>query len=278
MTKIEAGNPVDTYIRQFPADVQVILQEIRQVIREVAPEADEKISYQMPTFFLGGNLVHFAAYKNHVGFYPAPSGIEKFKKELSKYKGAKGSVQFPLNEPMPLDLIRKIVAFRVAENQAKVKSKQKKGKIKDASPEDYISRQPIERQEHLEKIRQTIKALLPEGFQETMQYDMIGFVVPHSQYPEGYHVNPKEPLPFMALANQKGYIALYHQGIYADEALLQWFSGSYEALKIGKLDIGKSCIRFRKMDKIPYDLIGELCTKMTVADYIKLYQVSKPSK
>jgi len=129
MTKIEDGNPVDAYIRQFPADVQVILQQIRQVIREVVPEADEKISYQMPTFFLDGNLVHFAAHKNHIGFYPAPSGIEKFKKELSIYKGAKGSVQFPLNEPMPFDLIRKIVAFRVVENQMKAKNKQKKSEI-----------------------------------------------------------------------------------------------------------------------------------------------------
>jgi hypothetical protein len=82
----------------------------------------------------------------------------------------------------------------------------------------------------------------------------------------------------MALANQKAYIALYHQGIYADKALLQWFSSAYEALKIGKLDIGKSCIRFRKMDKIPYDLIGTLCTKMTVTDYIKLYVAGKPAK
>ncbi|MDZ5724425.1 iron chaperone [Acetobacterium sp. K1/6] len=129
MTKIEDGNPVDAYIRQFPADVQVILQQIRQVIREVVPEADEKISYQMPTFFLDGNLVHFAAHKNHIGFYPAPSGIEKFKKELSIYKGAKGSVQFPLNEPMPFDLIRKIVVFRVVENQMKAKNKQKKSEI-----------------------------------------------------------------------------------------------------------------------------------------------------
>lgn len=126
MTKIEDVNSVEEYIRQFPKDVQVLLQEIRQVIREAAPEADEKISYQMPTFFLDGNLVHFAAYKNHIGFYPAPSGIEKFKEELSKYKSAKGSVQFPLKEPMPFDLIRKIVVFRMAENQALAKNKQKK--------------------------------------------------------------------------------------------------------------------------------------------------------
>ncbi|KAF5048214.1 hypothetical protein DSECCO2_452380 [anaerobic digester metagenome] len=118
MTKIVEVNSIESYIGQFPAEVQQILREIRQVIKEAAPEAEEKISYQMPTFYLNGNLVHFAAYKNHIGFYPAPSGIEKFKKELSKYKSAKGSVQFPLNQPIPFDLIEKIVRFRVAENQA----------------------------------------------------------------------------------------------------------------------------------------------------------------
>nr|WP_303869966.1 DUF1801 domain-containing protein [Acetobacterium wieringae] len=121
-------NPIDTYIGQFPAEVQQILQEIRQVIKEAAPEAEEKISYQMPTFYLGGNLVHFAAYKKHIGFYPAPSGIEKFKQDLSKYKSAKGSVQFPINQPIPFDLIRKIVAFRVAENQMLSENKQRKNK------------------------------------------------------------------------------------------------------------------------------------------------------
>ena len=126
MIKKENVNTIDTYIGQVPAEVQVILQEIRQVIKEAAPEAEEKISYQMPTFYLDGNLVHFAAYKNHIGFYPAPSGIEKFKQELSKYKSAKGSVQFPLNQTIPFDLIRKIVGFRVAENQALSEGKQKK--------------------------------------------------------------------------------------------------------------------------------------------------------
>ncbi|WP_369693293.1 iron chaperone [Acetobacterium wieringae] len=128
MTKKESMNPIDTYIGQFPAEVQQILQEIRQVIKEAAPEAEEKISYQMPTFYLGGNLVHFAAYKKHIGFYPAPSGIEKFKQDLSKYKSAKGSVQFPINQPIPFDLIRKIVAFRVAENQMLSENKQRKNK------------------------------------------------------------------------------------------------------------------------------------------------------
>ena len=115
---------IDEYIAAFPQEIQDILQELRVTIQQAAPEATEKISYQMPTFFLKGNLVHFAAYKNHIGFYPAPSGIEAFKAELSSYKGAKGSVQFPINEPLPLELISRITKFRVAENMAKAKAKQ----------------------------------------------------------------------------------------------------------------------------------------------------------
>ncbi len=110
---------IDEYIAQQPADVQPILQEIRAVIRQAAPEATEKISYQMPTFHLNGNLVHFAAYQHHIGFYPTPSGTEQFAQELSGYKRAKGSVQFPLDRPMPYDLIRRMVEFRAAENTRK---------------------------------------------------------------------------------------------------------------------------------------------------------------
>jgi uncharacterized protein YdhG (YjbR/CyaY superfamily) len=115
------GHPttIDEYISQFPEDVQHILGKIRAVIRESAPEAVEKISYQIPTFYFNGNLVHFGGYKHHIGFYPTPSGIEAFKEELSAYEGAKGSVQFPLDKPMPYKLIGKIVKFRVAENRKK---------------------------------------------------------------------------------------------------------------------------------------------------------------
>jgi uncharacterized protein YdhG (YjbR/CyaY superfamily) len=117
------GRPalIDDYIAQFPDDVQQILTRIRAVIKEAAPQATEKISYQMPTFYLNGNLVHFAVHKRHIGFYPTPTGIEAFKEELSAYQGAKGSVQFPLDQPIPYDLIRRIVQFRVAENQKKKK-------------------------------------------------------------------------------------------------------------------------------------------------------------
>ena len=114
---------IDEYIAGFPSDVQEILQKIRMTIHEAAPDATEKISYQMPTFYLNGNLVHFAAFNEHIGFYPVPSGIEKFKKELSVYKQGKGSVQFPLDQPIPYGLITKIVKFRVKENRAKGKMK-----------------------------------------------------------------------------------------------------------------------------------------------------------
>lgn len=110
---------IDEYIAQFPEDIQQILTQIRAVIKEAAPQATEKISYQMPTFYLKGNLVHFAAFKHHIGFYPAPTGIEEFKEELSAYKGAKGSVQFPLDKPIPFALISRIVKYRVAENLTK---------------------------------------------------------------------------------------------------------------------------------------------------------------
>jgi len=110
---------IEEYVALFPPNVQAILREIRRVIKEAAPEAEEKISYRMPTFYLNGNLVHFAAHTNHIGFYPTPSGIEAFKDELSSYKWAKGSVQFPLDRPMPFDVIKRIVEFRVKESSIK---------------------------------------------------------------------------------------------------------------------------------------------------------------
>jgi uncharacterized protein YdhG (YjbR/CyaY superfamily) len=121
-------NSIDEYIATFPKEVQKILEELRATIKASAPEAEEKISYQMPTFALNGNLVHFAAYKKHIGFYPAPRGIEAFKGELSAYKGAKGSVQFPIDQPLPLELISKVVKFRVAENLKKAETKSIKKK------------------------------------------------------------------------------------------------------------------------------------------------------
>jgi uncharacterized protein YdhG (YjbR/CyaY superfamily) len=117
---------IDEYIAIFPKDVQEVLEKVRATIRKAAPNAEETINYQMPTFTLKGNLVHFAAFKSHIGFYPTPTGIEKFKKELSAYKGAKGSVQFPLDKPIPYGLIEKIVTFRVKENLERAAAKGKK--------------------------------------------------------------------------------------------------------------------------------------------------------
>jgi uncharacterized protein YdhG (YjbR/CyaY superfamily) len=119
----KTNKSIDEYIANYPVEVQKKLQEIRAVIKAAAPGAEEKISYQMPAFTLNGNLVYFAAFKNHIGFYPIPSGIEEFKKELSVYKQGKGSVQFPLDKPLPVKLIRRIVKFRVRENLEKAKIK-----------------------------------------------------------------------------------------------------------------------------------------------------------
>ena len=119
---------IDEYITGFPQDIQTILEKIRMTIRNAAPDAEETISYQMPTFTLKGNLVHFAAFKKHIGFYPTPSGIEIFKNEISAYKNAKGSVQFPLDKPIPYDLISRIVTLRVKENLEKAQAKERKKK------------------------------------------------------------------------------------------------------------------------------------------------------
>jgi uncharacterized protein YdhG (YjbR/CyaY superfamily) len=119
------ASSIDEYIAGFPTDIQKKLKEMRATIRKAAPQAEEAIKYAMPTFVLNGNLVHFAAFKNHIGFYPTPSGIESFKKELSAYKGAKGSVQFPLDKPLPLALITKMVKFRIQKNSESAQAKKK---------------------------------------------------------------------------------------------------------------------------------------------------------
>ncbi|MFA5791014.1 MAG: DUF1801 domain-containing protein [Caldisericia bacterium] len=123
-----ASDSIDGYISKFPNGVQETLRMLREVIKKAAPDAEERISYQMPTFVLHGNLVHFAAYRKHIGFYPTPSGIEAFRLQLSEYKGAKGSVQFPVDKPLPYELISKIVKFRVAENTKLAEEKLKKAR------------------------------------------------------------------------------------------------------------------------------------------------------
>ena len=143
---------------------------------------------------------------------------------------------------------------------------------KAATPEDYISQVPKDRQETLRKMRKVIKDNLPEGFKECIMYGMIGYVVPHSIYPDGYHCDPKTPLPFMSFASQKNSVNLYHSGIYAKPEIHDWFVNEYPKHCSRKLDMGKSCVRFKKMDEIPLDLIGELCQKLTVKEWISIYE------
>lgn len=138
--------------------------------------------------------------------------------------------------------------------------------------EDYMLALPEERVAAMTKLRNTVKKNLPKGFKETMSYGMMGYVVPHSKYPAGYHCDPKLPLPFVSIASQKNFVALYHMGIYADPKLLKWFTDEYATRAKGKLDMGKSCIRFKKPDEIPFDLIGELLSKMSPDDWISLYE------
>ena len=137
---------------------------------------------------------------------------------------------------------------------------------------EYLENIPQERKDAFDKLRQVILDNLPNGFEECINYGMIGYVVPHSTYPAGYHCSPELPLPFIGFANQKNFIALYHMGIYGDSNLMNWFISEYPKHAKYKLDIGKSCIRFKKMDDIPFDLIGQLLSKMTVSDWIKQYE------
>ena len=144
--------------------------------------------------------------------------------------------------------------------------------IKYKDVEDYIANIPDDRVASFMKLKETIKSNLPDGFEECLSYNMIGYVVPHSTYPDGYHCDTKLPLPFINIANQKGFIALYHMGIYANKELHDWFVGEYPKHSKYKLDMGKSCVRFKKVDHIPYELIAELIKKMTVDDWVTLYE------
>ena len=143
---------------------------------------------------------------------------------------------------------------------------------KATSPDDYISQIPEERKGPMRQLRQVILDNLPNGIEETMSYGMIGYVVPNTIYPDGYHCTPELPLPFMNIASQKNFIAVYHSGVYAKKELHDWFVSEYPKHSNRKIDMGKSCIRFKKIDDIPYGLIGELTTKMTTQEWIDIYE------
>ena len=139
--------------------------------------------------------------------------------------------------------------------------------------EDYIAALPPQRQEIIEKMRVILHAHMPKGFEECIQYKMITYVVPKTIYPNGYHCDPTLPLPFVSLASQKNFVALYHMGIYSDPDMLRWFQEEYPKVCHSKLDMGKSCIRFKKTEDIPFELIGALMKKMTVSDWIERYEM-----
>lgn len=143
-----------------------------------------------------------------------------------------------------------------------------------STPEQYIAEAPEDRREALQKLRKVINVNLPKGFKEGMGYGMIGYAVPHEIYPAGYHCTPELPLPFMSFASQKNSINFYHMGIYANKELLDWFVAEYSKYSKKKLDMGKSCMRFKKPEDIPYALIGELVQKVSVDDWIATYEAS----
>lgn len=149
---------------------------------------------------------------------------------------------------------------------------------KALTPDQYVKELPADRKEAISALRETILKNLPKGFSEEMNYGYIGYVVPHSKYPAGYHCDPALPLPFMAIASQKNFIAFYHMGIYAQPELLKWFTTEYPKHNKAKLDMGKSCVRFKKPEHIPHKLIGELVKKMKVKDWIELYETTYKNK
>ena len=138
--------------------------------------------------------------------------------------------------------------------------------------DEYMASLPEDRKKAMTELRKVIKKNIPKGFKEVMGYGMIGYVVPHTTYPNGYHCNPKDPLPFINIASQKNFIAIYHMGVYSDPKLLDWFTSAYKKEVPTKLDMGKSCIRFSKPENIPFKLIGELASKMTPDDWIARYE------
>ena len=144
--------------------------------------------------------------------------------------------------------------------------------VKANNPEEYIAQIPEDRIPYFEKLRQTILDNIPEGFKEQMSYGMIGYIVPKSLYPKGYHCDTNLPLPFANIASQKNFIALYHSGIYASKEILDWFITEYPKHCKRKLDMGKSCVRFKKAEEIPFDLIAKLMQKLTVDEWIKIYE------
>lgn len=166
----------------------------------------------------------------------------------------------------------KLLVFHALSLSFGIHKKRNNMQYKASSIEEYIDQLPEERQPVIAKLRAIINERLGEGFEEQMSYGMPGWVVPHSKFPAGYHCDPKLPLPFLSIASQKNFVAVYHMGVYADEDLMKWFVGEYPKHVKTKLDMGKSCIRFKKMETVPYELIGQLVEQMSADQWIELYQ------
>jgi len=143
---------------------------------------------------------------------------------------------------------------------------------KATTVKEYLKELPADKKTAFEELRDTLNNNIPKGFEEQMCYGMIGYVVPHTLYPKGYHCDPKLPLPFVSIASQKNFIALYHMGIYANPTLLKWFVEEFPKYSKGKLDMGKSCIRFKNPNDIPFDLLGELCSRVSAGEWIACYE------
>ncbi len=180
-----------------------------------------------------------------------------------------------MGNQMGIDVLPKKMREKMEQAKEQLRTKMAH---KSLTIDEYLAKIPEERLIAFQKLRAIIKQNLPVGFIEEMNYDMIGYVVPLTMYPDGYHANPGTPLPFAHLANQKSHIALYHMGIYSSPAIRKWFTQEYAKHSRYKLDMGKSCVRFKKEKFIPYDLIGELFTKMTLEEWVKIYQQTRKTR
>ena len=243
MTK---NNPdIDNYIAGFPKETQKLLEQVRKTVRKAAPDAEEAIKYGIPTLILNGNLVHFAGYKNHIGFYPAPQGLEEFKEELSGYKGAKGSVQFPIDQPLPLDLITKITKYRVKSNLEKLEIKSKKKKAtKSKKPSDqeqvtaHIQKLDPELRETIEIIRQIILSANHE-IGERIKWNNPSFYYTGEMKP----FDPKEYKREIAVMNlHKGKIML----VFPSGAKVKNTAGLLE----GDYEDGRKTVIFKDLDDV----------------------------
>ncbi len=205
----------------------------------------------------------------------AKKKVAKKKASSKKAKATKSKkATTKKKSPRKKAAVKKKAAKKTAKKSPKKKSAAQSG-AKPTTVSQYVAAVPAERQAAFKKLRKTVKANIPAGFEETMNYGMIGYVVPHKTYPDGYHCDPSLPLPFANIANQKNFIALYHMGLYSDKKLYDWFVKEYAKTCSHKLDMGKSCIRFKKIDEIPYELIGELLTRVSVSDWIRTYERSR---